>query len=335
MKRRNEFLVGMSILAALAVLIAGALYLGEADIRGTTRLQTARFRSVGRLQPGSPVLLRGVRVGTVHGVRLADNNWVEAEVRIDRRVEYPERPAIVVVSSSLLGEWQALIVSQDELIADAQLRANIQEAAALGGDVWPGSDLPGIGELTAQANRIANDIGLITTRVEGAIDSSVIADLRATVRDLRAMADRLNEFARDQTSTLGRITTNADAAAADFAEVSEGLRHTVSRVDTATSRGELADIFGNTRDATRNLRDASTDIRELTGALRENRVALVSVLQGLDTLVTRMQSGEGTLGKLTSDSTLYVETAATLGELRALLADIRLNPRKYFRFSVF
>jgi len=335
MKRRNEFLVGLSILAALVVIIGGALFLSEADVRGTTRLQTARFRSVGRLQPGSPVLLRGVRVGTVQEVRLADNNWVEADVRIDRRVEYPARPAIVVVSSSLLGEWQAAIVSQDELIPDPQLRANIAEAAQLGGDVWPGSDLPGIGELTAQANRIANEIGLITSRVEGAIDSSVIADLRATVRDLRAMADRLNEFAQDETSTLGRITGNADVAAANFAEVSAGLRNTVSRVDTATSQGELADIFGNTREATRNFREASADVRDLTAALRENRATLVSVLQGLDTLVTRIQTGQGTLGRLTSDSTLYLETAATLGELRALLADIRINPRKYFRFSVF
>ena len=335
MTRRNEFLVGLSILAALALIVAGALFLSEADVRGTTRLQTARFRSVGRLQPGSPVLLRGVRVGTVQGVRLADNNWVEADVRIDRRVEYPGRPAIVVVSSSLLGEWQAMIVSQDELPEDSDLKANIAAAAQLGGDVWPGSDLPGIGELTAQANRIANDIGLITTRVSGAIDSGVIGDLRATVRDLRAMADRLNQFSADQTSTLSRITGKASTAAENFADVSAGLRNTVSRVDTATSRGELADIFGNTRDASRNFRDASSDVKELTSALRENRETLVRILQGLDSVMTRMQTGQGTLGRLTSDSTLYVETAATLAQLRSLLADIQLNPRKYFRFSVF
>jgi len=59
------------------------------------------------------------------------------------------------------------------------------------------------------------------------------------------------------------------------------------------------------------------------------------VLQGLDTLMTRIQKGQGTLARLTTDSTLYTETTATLAELRALIADIRVNPRKYFRFSVF
>jgi phospholipid/cholesterol/gamma-HCH transport system substrate-binding protein len=51
--------------------------------------------------------------------------------------------------------------------------------------------------------------------------------------------------------------------------------------------------------------------------------------------MSRLQRGQGTLGKLTMDSTLYEETTAAVSELRALLADIRVNPRKYFRFSVF
>jgi phospholipid/cholesterol/gamma-HCH transport system substrate-binding protein len=59
------------------------------------------------------------------------------------------------------------------------------------------------------------------------------------------------------------------------------------------------------------------------------------VLTTADTLLRRMQSGEGTLGLLTSDSTLYRETTATVVQLRQLLTDIQANPRKYFKFSVF
>jgi hypothetical protein len=35
------------------------------------------------------------------------------------------------------------------------------------------------------------------------------------------------------------------------------------------------------------------------------------------------------------DSTLYVEASAAIAEFRSLLADIKQNPRKYFKFSVF
>jgi hypothetical protein len=41
------------------------------------------------------------------------------------------------------------------------------------------------------------------------------------------------------------------------------------------------------------------------------------------------------VGRLVQDSTLYVEANQAIMELRALLADIRENPRKYFKFSVF
>ncbi len=335
MQRRNEFLVGVSILTAIALVIAGGLFLSEADVRGSTRLQTTRFRSVGRLQPGSPVLLRGVRVGTVQAVRLADNNWVEADLRVDRHVDYPERPAIIVASSSLLGEWLAQIVSRDQLPEDRVLRLSLEEAARGAGDRWPGADLPGIGELTAQASRIADDIGLITSRVEDAIDSSVIADLRATVGDLRGMADRLQRFARDETSLIGGITSKAQSITDHLDVTSAALRNTVTRVDTATSRGELADIFGNARTASANLRDVSADMKSLSAAVRENQQGLVRTMAGLDSVMSRLQRGQGTLAKLTMDSTLYVETTAAVSELRALIADIRVNPRKYFRFSVF
>jgi phospholipid/cholesterol/gamma-HCH transport system substrate-binding protein len=56
---------------------------------------------------------------------------------------------------------------------------------------------------------------------------------------------------------------------------------------------------------------------------------------GADTLVNRLTEGPGTVARLMSDSTLYVEASRAIGELRELLADIRENPRKYFKFSVF
>jgi phospholipid/cholesterol/gamma-HCH transport system substrate-binding protein len=68
---------------------------------------------------------------------------------------------------------------------------------------------------------------------------------------------------------------------------------------------------------------------------RENRETLVRVLVTLDSVLVRLEGGRGTLGMLVSDSTLYRETTLAVTELRALIVDIRQNPRRYFRFSVF
>ena len=59
------------------------------------------------------------------------------------------------------------------------------------------------------------------------------------------------------------------------------------------------------------------------------------VIVGADSVMARMQNMTGTLGMLVGDSTLYVEATDALVEIRALIEDIKANPRKYFKFSVF
>lgn len=334
-RRGSEFLVGLSILGAIALVVLGALFLNDTDFRGKGQLKVARFRSIGRLQAGGAVIHRGVRVGTVQAVRLADNAWVETDLMINRDVVLPEAPAVIAVPASLFGEWQAEIVGRSELPDNPLVRLNIEEAAREAGDRWPGTDLPGIGELTAQANRIANDVGAITSRVGGAIDSSVIADLRRSITALRDMAERMQRFTRDETERLSRVTRQADSVTGNLQAGTSALRRTLDRVDTATGDGGLTDIVGNMRTVSANARDLSADLKDLSGAIRANREGVTRTLAGLDSAMTRLHQGQGTLGKLTMDSTLYVETTAAVSELRALLADIRLNPRKYFRFSVF
>ena len=61
MKRKNEFAVGAAVLAALAVVIAGALWLSGTHLGRQPERYSARFRTVDGLQVGNPVLLRGVK----------------------------------------------------------------------------------------------------------------------------------------------------------------------------------------------------------------------------------------------------------------------------------
>ena len=93
MKRENEFAVGVVVIAAFAVVVSGALWLSGAHLGRTEAVYTSRFRTVGGLGVGSPVVLRGVRVGRVEAIRLAPGNWVEADLKIYSGVRPPETPA--------------------------------------------------------------------------------------------------------------------------------------------------------------------------------------------------------------------------------------------------
>ena len=122
MKRENEFAVGLVVIAALAIVIAGALWLSGAHLGKSEAVYTGRFRTVGGLGVGSPVVLRGVRVGRIEAIRLAPGNWVEADLKIYAGVTAPEKPAVIAASASLFGEWAATLISSDPLPNDPNVR---------------------------------------------------------------------------------------------------------------------------------------------------------------------------------------------------------------------
>ena len=132
MRRSNEFAVGLAVLAALALVIGGALWLSETDVNQKKVSYSARFRTVGGLGVGGPVTLRGVRVGRVEAIRLVENEWVETDFSIDRSVELPRKPAVISASASLFGEWTANIVPYEPLPVDPNLRNALIESDRAG-----------------------------------------------------------------------------------------------------------------------------------------------------------------------------------------------------------
>jgi phospholipid/cholesterol/gamma-HCH transport system substrate-binding protein len=333
-KRRNEFLVGLVLLLGLAAVVGGALWLSEANIGRRESVHVARFRTVGGLTPGAPVTYRGVRVGRVEAIRLADE-FVEADLRVFQGVELPTRPAVIAASQSLFGEWSATIVSSDQPQDDPNVRQMLAETARPGGDRWPGATLPDVGQLTAQAGRIATDIATVANRVQETFDSSAVNELRQSIKDFRDIADKLVRFTESQTSRLNQVTGNVERTSSSVLGASEDLRKTLSRVDSATSDGQLQEILNNAREGSGDLRQASADLRSLLEAARGQQASLVNILLAADSVLTRMQNGQGTIGLLAKDPALYNETIETMQEMRRLIADIQMNPRKYFKFSVF
>ncbi len=335
MKRQHEVSVGLSVLLAAIVVVAGALFLSQTRFGERDLVQTARFRAIGGLGAGAPVTRSGVRVGRVTAVRLAPDDWVEVELALRADVELPREPVVIAASASLFGEWQATIVPREAAPEDPTVRALLTEAGLAGGGAWPGAALPDISELTSQANRIATDVRSITTRVEGTLDDQVMADLRETVASIRQMSQRLATFTDQQSTVLTRLSDNLTGTATVVNEFALATRTVMQRVDSGTAGGELGRLMTNSAATSEDLRQVAADLREVTALLAEHRTSLVGTLQSADTVLARMRDGRGTLSLLASDSTLYLETRNTLTQFRELLADIKANPRRYLKFSVF
>ena len=89
-----------------------------------------------------------------------------------------------------------------------------------------------------------------------------------------------------------------------------------------------------------NLDDMSANFVKLSDSLAQLETGkLVSDLQNVvdrfDAMVTGLDNGEGTVGKLLKDDQLYENLEGASRQLEELLQDLKLNPKRYVHISVF
>lgn len=330
MSRRNEVITGAFVLAGTTLLVAGALWLSEARFGKEDRELTATFSRVGQIKPGNTVTLLGVPVGEVAEVRLGDTGGVVVTLRVRGDVQLPEDPVVVLEPASLFGEWQAAIEPTSERPEVARRRR----------EELPPGHLPGVmqadfASISEYAQEIAANLRAITDRFEVAFDENTARDLSRAITNFSRASDELVALLERQRVEFGSFT-------ADLAEAGEAVRkaaaevdRTASRLADATAEGELEAIFAHTRDATADLDTLARSLRLTVANLDRGIARADSAVRIAHELLAGVHRGEGSLGRLTGDAVLYENTTAALAELRALLDDLKENPRKYFNFSIF
>jgi phospholipid/cholesterol/gamma-HCH transport system substrate-binding protein len=77
-----------------------------------------------------------------------------------------------------------------------------------------------------------------------------------------------------------------------------------------------------------NFGQVSNDLKKITSTLEGLSVSLKNLSQ-------KMEKGEGTLGQLMNDKTLYQDLRKTTRTIDELVEDIKKNPKRYFKFELF
>jgi len=302
---------GVLILAGLVVLIGGAIYL-----RSFLRWQTGHwfiveFTKAMGLEPGSDVLLQGMRVGTVDKVELSPPNKVLVFVRLEKNVPvyYPPASEITIRFGTLIGQPYVDIVNR-----------RVGKVIERGGRVR-GVDPVSWEELVPQARELARGLNNIIG------DPQFQRNLRATVADLAAAAKSLravlasvpvNEV-QQISANMRRFSERLNALASD-----KRLDSTLSNVETATR--QLAQILSDPRlksgltktvlEAEQTLRSA----RKLIGdeEMQRNLKAIVANLRESSEALKKLLSDEGAGGELKK---VLAEARATVGAAREVLDD--------------
>ena len=207
-------------------------------------------------------------------------------------------------------------------------RIEIKASGLLGGmvaEVIPGSSSEpakwgdriagstGVG-LFDKMDELAGEADKVAIRVQGLLSDQMIKDLQGGATGARASLESLQAILSEQRGELRSLSASLKRSAEGLERVTTGpeLERTTKRLD------------------------------ELVGRLDGTQQALDRSSKSLQSILARMDRGEGTLGKLSTDDTLYrnaSEATANLNkatvELNKLLADFQAHPRKYINLEIF
>ena len=335
MKRTNDFIVGLTVLLGATIIIAATLWVKQADLRNRKANASARFRDVGNVRVGATVVLRGVRAGRVERIELGKNGWVEVTMGLDPDVTLPRDPVVLLNESSLFGEWQATITEESAMPRDEVVARQIAESRLAGADMLPGATLPDIAQLTAVAGRIAGDVASVAGRFEVAFDDQAARELRSSIKNFATLSAALQQTVRVQSQNLDALSGDLRLGMNKLVSSAETVQRVAQRVDSSTATGELRRIVDDVATAAQQLKEASNDIREMSKQLSRSQGRLDSVLSATDSVVTKINTGQGTVGLLVNDPRMYRNTDSLLTELRSLVADFKAHPKKYVNLRVF
>ena len=173
------------------------------------------------------------------------------------------------------------------------------------GDTVPaGKPSVTMGELLARLDTVSRGVRSMSDAftVE-LVQNRGIADLRETLEQSARFMRQLNEIAAVQSVEISRTTA--------------ALRRSANAIDSASVDSTV-----------RNLKTTSANMTALTGDLRETTTRMNSLLAKLD-------NGQGTAGKLLTDTLLYQDLRNVVGRVDSLTADFKRNPKKYINLRVF
>jgi phospholipid/cholesterol/gamma-HCH transport system substrate-binding protein len=124
------------------------------------------------------------------------------------------------------------------------------------------------------------------------------------------------DLVKDALANANVASRNLERATADLVEMAAELRTFVEANKDPAGGAIVA------------MQDALAGFNEVTAELK-----LVSA--SLDTIVKRVEGGEGTLGKLVNDDAAHDEFLAAVKEVRGLVEEIRDNPKSFIKVSLF
>ncbi len=315
MKIRTEVKAGIAVVIAIAVFVWLFNFFKGMNIFDSIDSYHVVYNRVNGLKESNPVLINGYRVGLVKKIQFVQDQPGRL------LVTFALEEAFVVPSNTVAEIYSA------DLMGTQAIRLNLgdSETAAQSGDTLAGSVEGSLSEqVSAQMLPIKNK----AERLLGSIDS-VMAVLTYTFNE--EFRENFNESFDNITGTLRHLKRSAYSIdtlltndEGQFATIINNL--TAITLAIKENMDDMENILGNVSSISDSI--AASNIASLTRNLNNTLIETTLFLSNIN-------QGQGTIGMLATNDSLYRNLESLTQSLDLLIIDMKENPKKYVHLSLF
>jgi len=298
----KEIKTAILVLSGILLFIFIFYYLKGENILDNSKKISAIYDNVEGLAPSAAVTINGHKIGKVQSIHFTNDlsGKLNVNMLIDSDFEFSKNSTAQLYEAGLIGGKAIAIIPAFDGAP------NVESGDLLGSDVKPGltdlvnQRLTPLQEkmetmIVSADNLLVNLNSLFDAQTKSNIKSS-IAELSTTITSFKSTSESLNDLVVDNSSSIGQTITN-------FNKISEDL----TSLSTSLAAADFDTIMAD----------------------------LKSTISSFNQLLSAIENGEGSVGKLMKDEAVYNNLEGATKQLEELLEDMKLNPKRYVHFSLF
>jgi phospholipid/cholesterol/gamma-HCH transport system substrate-binding protein len=300
-KISKEVKVALLGVVAIVILYFGFMYLKGSDLFSNTKTYYIIYDNVDGLTTSNPVILNGVQVGSVQKMRLMTEKGNKILVQIG------------VLDELMVGDSTIAALSNSDLLGSKAVTLYLGNSKVKydGGEYLIPYKESSITEIiSTKTVPVIDKVDTTLARVNRLLDSEAKGNLQAILANTKATTDALNAMLQANQQNINSITANMSA------------------------------LTGSLRQTERQINKLARNMTQITDTLKRAEFNQLvhnanSAMKELESAAVKLNSNEGSIGKLMNDEQLYENLNRSTQALNLLLRDVQAYPKRYVSFSVF
>ena len=301
MRLSKEIKAAFFVLSTILLFIFGFNYLKGSSILDKQKTIYAVYDEVDGLLVGANVMINGLSIGNVTELDFLPNSTkILVTLKVKDKLNFSSKSTASIYETGVLG---GLAISIEPLFE--------RESIVKSGDTLMSSVRPGLTELiNRQIEPLSRQLQSTITSVDSIFTGA---------------SNVLNKQTQEEIKESISVLTSAINAINNSSLIIE---------ETLTSKNtQINNTLDNIENISSNLSNVSDELNSfgLTSLLSNLEVSV----DGISSIVDKLDSDNSTLGKLINEDEVYNNLNSSIESLNILINDIKTNPKKYVHFSVF